>query len=217
VADIKLTVEMIGFVEQGAGQQLLASFFEDFSLEILRAHGDLIGAGNVLAKVGDTEASFALLVLALGVDDYGIDDDKPGVRVFFEGYVDDRDAASDADLRRGEADAVRGVHRLEHVIGELFQVIVENGDCFGRPLKDRVAKFYDWIDHLSLDLFRSVFLQLLTVTFEISLHFEHGVAAEFFEGTPGDGERDHRFGRDAGRWNYAHVGALVSSFDWLAG
>ena len=54
---------------------------------------------------------------------------------------------ADADLRGGQADAVGGVHGLEHVFDEFFQFFVEDGDGFGGLLENRVAEFYDGIDH----------------------------------------------------------------------
>ena len=49
---------------------------------------------------------------------FGIDQDD-GIVV----DVDDGDALDPPDLRRGEPDPLRGVHRLEHVVDELAQVV----------------------------------------------------------------------------------------------
>ena len=46
------------------------------------------------------------------------------------GGVDDDHALVHVDLRRGEADAFGGVHRLEHVVDELADALV---DCRHRP------------------------------------------------------------------------------------
>ena len=51
VADVKLAVEVIGLVEEGASQQVLSGFFEDLSVNILGTDGDFVGAGDILAKI----------------------------------------------------------------------------------------------------------------------------------------------------------------------
>ena len=62
--------------------------------------------------------------------------------------VVDEDPLLDADLRRGQADAGRGVHRLDHVLGELDQRAVDVGDVLGHPLEHGVADDPDLVrDH----------------------------------------------------------------------
>src|SRR5580698_28175 len=119
-------------------------------MDVLGADGDFARTANIFAEVGNAEAAFALGVAALGMNDYGIDEDEPGVGIFLEGDVDDSDAAGDADLRGGQADAVGDVHRLEHVFGELFQFLVEDGDFLGWLLENWAAEFYDGVDHFAL-------------------------------------------------------------------
>ena len=116
MADVELAVEVIGFVQEGAGQQFFSGLLINFSVHILCTDGDLVGSGYVLAEFRDAEAAFALRVLAFGVDDFGIDENELGFGIFFKSYVDDGDAAGEADLRGSEADAVGGVHRLEHIV-----------------------------------------------------------------------------------------------------
>src|SRR5579871_110063 len=147
VTDVKLAVQVIGLVEKRTGEQFLTGLFEGLAIEVLSADSDFVGPGNVLAKIRDAEAAFALRVLAFGVDDFRVDEDKFGIGVFFERDIDDGDAAADADLRRGEADAVGSIHRLEHVVDKLAEIFVEDGDGLGGFLEDRVAELYDGIDH----------------------------------------------------------------------
>lgn len=150
MADVKFAVEVVCFVLKGAGQKFFASFFEDISFSVLGADGDGFRARHVFAKVGDAEAAFALGMFTGGVDDFRVDEDKLGVGIFFEGDVDDGDAPGDSDLRSGQADAVRGVHRFEHVVEESLQLRVEDGDLFRRLLQHRVAELNDGIDHFEL-------------------------------------------------------------------
>jgi hypothetical protein len=83
----------------------------------------------------------------LGVNDFGIDENEFGARIFLESNVDDRNAAANADLRRGQADSVRGVHGLEHVGDELLQLFVKARDLFRWFLENGIAEFYDGINH----------------------------------------------------------------------
>ncbi len=50
---------------------------------------------------------------------------------------------ANADLRRRQPDALRVVHRLEHVRHQLAQVVVELRHRIGGPLQDRIGKFND--------------------------------------------------------------------------
>src|SRR5215469_16901676 len=53
VADVQLSVEVIGFVKQGSRQQLLAGDFERLALEILGVGGDFARPSNLFPKLGD--------------------------------------------------------------------------------------------------------------------------------------------------------------------
>jgi hypothetical protein len=220
MADVELAIQVIGFMQQSPGQQLFPSFVKNLAVNILGAHGDFVGAGYVLAKVRNTQAPFALRVLALFVNDFRINQHELGVRVFFEGDIDDRDAASDADLRRGQSNPVSGVHGLEHVIDEFLQFLIECCDRFGGFLKDWIAVLYDGINH-AMESFdnplRSIILQLLAVTLEVAQSFRHGVAAKFFECAARQCQRHHGFGCDPGRGHDANVGSLVGRLYRLAG
>ena len=57
--------------------------------------------------------------------------------------VEHDDALQRADLRRGEADAGRGVHRLQHVVHELAHLGVDRGDRQGLLLQARIGRGED--------------------------------------------------------------------------
>jgi hypothetical protein len=84
---------------------------------------------------------------SLCVNNLRINEDEFGVRVLFESYVDHGDAARDANLGRGEADAVRFIHRLEHVVEKLLEFFVEDGDRLCLLLQNWIAEFYNRVDH----------------------------------------------------------------------
>src|SRR5271169_1060950 len=73
MADVEFAVEMIGFVEEGAGEKFFSGSFVDFAAGVLRADGDFAGATHILAKLGNAEAAFALGMLAFGVNDFRVD------------------------------------------------------------------------------------------------------------------------------------------------
>src|SRR5437868_14846666 len=86
-------------------------------------------------------------MLALGADDFRIDQYEFGFGIFLEGDVNDRDALADTDLRGSEADTVCRVHRFEHVFDELLQIIVEDRNRFRGFFENGIAEFYDGVDH----------------------------------------------------------------------
>src|SRR5438270_9733967 len=72
VADVKLAIEVIGFVEKGASEEVVAGLLEPFAVNVLGADGDFARAGDGLAEFGNAEAAFILAVPAFGVDDLRI-------------------------------------------------------------------------------------------------------------------------------------------------
>ena len=150
VADVELAVQVVGLVQKGAGQQLLARLFEYLSVNVLGANRDFVGTSHVLAEVGNAQASFTLGVAAFGMNDLGIDEDQLRLGVLLERDIDNRNAAPNADLRRGQPDAMGLVHRLEHIFDELLQFLVEDRHLFRRLLENSVAVLYDGIDHQRL-------------------------------------------------------------------
>src|ERR1035437_5774397 len=118
VADIKLAVEMVGFVHQRARQQFFSAHLDGFTFYILRARGNRARPRHLLAKFGQAQAAFVGSETPFGVDDLGIDEHDLGVRIFLEADINHRHALADADLRRRQTDAVGRVHALKHVRSE---------------------------------------------------------------------------------------------------
>ncbi len=103
MADVEFAVQVIGLVQESAGQQFFTGFFEDLAVNVLGADRDVAGTSNIFAEIGDAEASFTLGVAAFGVNDFGINEDEFGLGILFECDVDDRNAAGNADLRSGQS------------------------------------------------------------------------------------------------------------------
>src|SRR5579864_763825 len=147
MTDIELAVEVIGFVKKGASQEFLTRFLVKLTIDVLSANRDLIWPRYIFTEVRNAQTSFALSVFAFGMNNLRVDQDQFGVRILFEGYVDDRDAAADTNLRRRETHAVGFVHRFKHIVDELLEFAIEGGYFLCGLLKNRVAEFYDRIDH----------------------------------------------------------------------
>src|SRR5271170_2147559 len=148
VGDEEHAVEVIDFVAEGAGEQAFAAAFELGAGGVLRADGDVLRAFDVAAKTGERETAFFLALLAFGVNNLGIGEDHFRFGNFAVGDVNYGEAQADTDLRRGETDAVRGVHGFEHVGDELLEVLVEFFHALAGSFKHRVAVFHDRMNHL---------------------------------------------------------------------
>ena len=85
------------------------------------------------AEARKREATFFLALFALGVGDYGIGADQLCLGILAVADVDHRNALADADLRRGQAHALRGVHGFEHVVHEFREF----------------SRFIDWLGGVS--------------------------------------------------------------------
>src|ERR1035438_1332350 len=118
---------------------------------ILRADGDALGAAHLLAETGNAEAAFFAHLLAFDLDDGGVDEDELILRALAVRDIDDGDLPGKADLRRGQADALGRVHRLEHVRQELIEVRrIELGHGFRFELEHRIAEFDYRVNHISI-------------------------------------------------------------------
>src|SRR5579872_3917812 len=67
MADIKLAVEMIGFMQQGAGQQLIACHLKLFALRIPGADRHFQRTHHLFAESGQAQAAFLAFVRAFGL------------------------------------------------------------------------------------------------------------------------------------------------------
>ena len=56
-------------------------------------------------------------------------------------HVDDQQPLADVHLRRRQADARRGIHRLEHVVDERAQRRIHLRDGLGTRTQARIGKF----------------------------------------------------------------------------
>jgi hypothetical protein len=99
VGDVEPAVEVIGLVQKGAGQQVLAGQFEGFALGVARTDGDAPGAFDILTEARDAQAALFDVLGSLAANDLRIDEDELLGSVLARGGIDDGDTPSDADLR----------------------------------------------------------------------------------------------------------------------
>src|ERR1017187_817804 len=74
----KNAIQVVDLVLEGARQQIIPVHLEPFALLILRTDANLGGAHNLLANVGEAEAAFLLVQLALAQNNLGIDQHQLG-------------------------------------------------------------------------------------------------------------------------------------------
>jgi hypothetical protein len=146
VLDEKNAVEVIDFVAEGAGEEIFATDFEGFALGVLRLYGDKLRTQDVAAKTWNGEAAFFFELFAFGVNNFRVGENEFRFGIFTARDVNDGHAQMQADLGRGESDALRGIHRGEHIFGELLQFGIE---VFYRRcgfFEDGIAVLDDWVD-----------------------------------------------------------------------
>ena len=118
VIEEQLSVQVIDLVLKATREQVGRLELEWLPVAIERTHCDARGAFDVPEDLRNRQTSFFTLRRALSEDDLGIHDDN---RVVLD--VDHREALDATHLRRSESDALRGVHRFEHVVGQASQLV----------------------------------------------------------------------------------------------
>src|SRR6266545_6425970 len=147
VADVELAIQMISFVQEGSGQQFLASLFVEVPIHVLRANGDLTRTRDRFTKFRNTQAALILAVTPFRVNDLGVGKYQLSFGILLERHVNDREAFRDADLRSSQSHTVGGIHRLEHVLDEFLNLGIEDRHRLRMLFQNGVAKFYDGVDH----------------------------------------------------------------------
>src|SRR5690606_17108108 len=129
-------VEVIELMLQAACEQVRRFHFEQISLQVQPAHARDGWPFHVTEDLRDREAAFLGLVAPFRVQQLRIHE---GVACPI--HVADEQALLASDLRRRQADPLRGMHRLEHVVGEPANLV---GDSFDRDrllAQDRRAEY----------------------------------------------------------------------------
>lgn len=121
------TIEVIELVLEESRRELVGFDGDLVALEVEAHQVDLLRAHDLERHAGDRQAPLLIGPLAAGLDDAGIDQYAWFGAVVGVEVVDEQ-ALSDTHLRGSEAEARSLVHRLEHVVGQLDQPVVDVGD-----------------------------------------------------------------------------------------
>src|ERR1700676_4140212 len=127
LVDVERAVEMIHLVLETPPEQPLAFDFEAFAVSIERDADDSLVALEIADLSRHGEAAFVRLDLAVANRKARVDEDERPESVFFTlfGQIDDEQPLRDVDLRGGESDARRRVHRDEHIVDHLLDERVQ--------------------------------------------------------------------------------------------
>src|ERR1700733_5919181 len=156
------SVQMIDLMLKRPRQQLFAFNLEPFALHILGPHLDLCGAGNLLANLRQTQASFFFNLFSLARDDRRIDEPNLLLRILLEAHIDHRNALRDCDLGSRQPNPLRRIHALKHLFCELLQLRVEHRHGCTRLLQYRIRPLHYFMN-LHDALFRVFFRHALNL------------------------------------------------------
>src|SRR4051794_13730730 len=95
----KLPVQMIYFMTERAGQEVLAFRNDFFSVEIDAAQYNSFRAHDFFGESGDTQAAFLFILLPFGGHDFGIYNRKKLILLLAAARVRDHESLGNADLR----------------------------------------------------------------------------------------------------------------------
>ena len=135
---------MVDLVLHAGGQKPLARHLLLDAVAVEIAHLDLGRADHLGIVLGHRQAAFLVgHVLVGGFDDLGVGhQQRAGLDVLAVDVEHDH-PLQDADLRRRQADAGRGVHRLQHLVHQATHVVVDRLDRLGLLLEARIGRRED--------------------------------------------------------------------------
>src|SRR6056297_4224026 len=146
VVDEYLAVQMVDFVLDAYRQQPVGIEFHRVAVAIQTLDADILGTLDLGILAGNRQAAFLTQLASFAADDFGIDDDLRLVALFAE--VEYQNAQAAIDLRGGKPDAARGVHCLEHVVGQSPNRIGDFVDRPGDVAQPRIGKLeYGQLGH----------------------------------------------------------------------
>ena len=140
---------MLDLVAEAARGQLFVLNFKLRAVTVLRAHAHDHRARDDAVLARYAQAALKARLLALGLDDLWVDElDDLALLI-----LHDADAAQDADLRGGEADATGLLQCVRHVVEQLMQPVVEFRHGAADLCKAGVAHFVDLANSHNFILF----------------------------------------------------------------
>jgi hypothetical protein len=132
---------VVHFVLYADGEEALRGPLDRFAALIPGPDRDPGCPSDFVVITRDGQTALLALRLALGCDDFRVDEDEQVV--FRLGDVDDDDPLVHVHLRRGEPDARGGVHRFGHVADEFDHLGGERRDGGRDFFETRIGVFED--------------------------------------------------------------------------
>src|SRR5689334_16690917 len=147
VVDEQLAVEMVHLVLERARQQAraLALMFRAFTIEAFDNRPRRPDDGGF--EPGQAETAFFFELHPFADDELRVDHDDESVRIAADRNIDDEDPERNTDLRRGEPDSRRRIHRVDHVAHEDVDVGRDGGDVDGFVVERAGSVFENGSDH----------------------------------------------------------------------
>jgi hypothetical protein len=134
---------VVRLVLQATGEQTAALVADGLAVLIDADDPGPVRAGALGERTRQRQTAFLafvqLAVPALRELDHRVADDALDAVAVLVGAVEDEQLEVDADLVRGQADALGGVHRRDHVRDQLVQLVAELGDGLVQPVHDILA------------------------------------------------------------------------------
>src|SRR5579863_4302947 len=139
--DEELAIEMVDLVLEGDCQQFVCLDFDLLFFGCPRAHQNASGALHLSCKIDHRQTTLFPQYRTIRLDDAGVDElEQMFAEIVMVGVEHDQPPRI-GDLRRGEANARRRVHRLYHAVEKAVHAAVDILNGFGRLLERGIGKF----------------------------------------------------------------------------
>jgi hypothetical protein len=138
---------MIELVLQGAGEKARALDGPFDAVPVERPDDGASGTGDRRGESGQAEAAVLFHLHAVALDEFRVDQREQFAPTAPDAEVDDADPERDANLRRGQADPRRRVHRVDHVVDERSNLPGDVAHGNGLRVQGRVAELDEGTQH----------------------------------------------------------------------
>src|SRR5258708_6303083 len=129
-------VTVVRFVQHSTRRQLGAVDFEFVSVDVVRSDNRAQIALDAEVNTGKGKTAFFAILFAFHADHFRVDHDDTLRRVFAARAIHHKQTLGHSDLYGGQPDTRRRVHRLEHILDELFQIAVKFRNRISRRLEN---------------------------------------------------------------------------------
>src|SRR5262249_53896018 len=124
--------------------------FHEVSLEIVRLNLDCLGSPDFLIKVRKTQTSLLILHKAFALDDPRIQKNLLTLRLLgVAGDVHDQQLVRNSDLRGGQGEPTRFVHKILHLTNLQMNLLIDTRKRLGGMAQRRVRIVNNLHNYLS--------------------------------------------------------------------